>query len=103
MEGDNKLGPLPQTLQEGHHQAAHIVRVVGGEGVLVLFDGRQSKSTSTETGVIFKINDQETHVAGLDHHRYSFTFGEERSTAVTPLHHHLPAAGNRSDFWEGEF
>lgn len=81
MQGNDKLGPLPQTLQEGHHQAAHVVGVVGGEGVLVLFDGRQSKSPSTETTRIFKIKDMwwKSHVATLN------LLGEGKwSIAVTP-------------------
>lgn len=52
LQGNDKLGPLPQTLQEGHHQAAHIVGVVGGEGVLVLLDGRQGESSSTGRTIV---------------------------------------------------
>lgn len=42
------LGPLPQTLEEGHHQIADVFCIVGGERVLVSFDGGQGKTLALE-------------------------------------------------------
>lgn len=42
------LGPLPQTLEEGHHQISDVLGVVGRECVLVPFDGGQSKTLALE-------------------------------------------------------
>lgn len=42
------LGLLPQTLEEGDHQVADVLCIVGGERVLVSFDGGQSKTLALE-------------------------------------------------------
>lgn len=42
------LGLLPQTLEEGDHQIADVLCVVGGERVLVSFDGGQCEALALE-------------------------------------------------------
>lgn len=44
LERDHKLGPLPETFQEGDNQVPDVLSVTGGEGVLVTFDGRQREA-----------------------------------------------------------
>lgn len=44
QQSHHVLGPLPQTLEEGDHQVPDVLRVVGGERVLVCFDGGQSET-----------------------------------------------------------
>lgn len=48
LECDDKLGPLPQALQEGHHQVMNVLCIVGREGVLISFDGCQSETLSLQ-------------------------------------------------------
>lgn len=48
LQRDHELGPLPQAFQEGHHQVADVLCIVGGEGVLVSFDGRQSETLTLQ-------------------------------------------------------
>lgn len=48
LQGDHELRPLPQAFQEGHHQVTDVLRIVGGEGVLVSFDGCQSETLTLQ-------------------------------------------------------
>ena len=45
---DQLLGPRPEIVEEGHHQISDVLGVVGGERVLVSFDGGQSKTLALE-------------------------------------------------------
>lgn len=42
------LGLLPQALEEGDHQIADVLCIVGGERVLVSFDGGQRETLALE-------------------------------------------------------
>lgn len=44
LQGHNKLGSLPEPLQEDDHQVPYVLGVTGGERVLVSFDGGQSEA-----------------------------------------------------------
>ena len=44
LQGHHKLRPLPQAFQEGHHKVTDVLCVVGGEGILVSFYGRQGEA-----------------------------------------------------------
>lgn len=48
QQSDHVLGLLPQTLEEGDRQIADVLCIVGGERVLVSFDGGQGKTLALE-------------------------------------------------------
>lgn len=48
QKSDDVLGPLPQTFKEVDHKVADVLRVVGGERVLVPFDGGQREALPLE-------------------------------------------------------
>lgn len=48
QQSNHVFGLLPQTVQEGDHQVPDVLRVVGGEGVLVSFDGGQCETLTLQ-------------------------------------------------------
>lgn len=48
LERNYKLGPLPESFQEGDHQVPDVLCVVGREGVLVAFNSSQSETLTLQ-------------------------------------------------------
>lgn len=48
QQSHHVFGPLPQPLQEGDHQVPDVLCIVGGERVLVSFDGGQCKTLTLQ-------------------------------------------------------
>lgn len=90
QQSDHILGPLPQTLKEVDHEVADVLRVVGGERVLVPFDGGQREALPLEfTSSGRPRCMRETMVMSV-------------TCTMTGLTCSVPAAGHSSDLWEGE-